>query len=430
MRKTLLPFALPEIGDEELSGVQQVLSSGWITMGPKVEAFEKAFAESLSAPYAVAVNSCTAALHLALEAAGVGPGDFVLTSPYTFAATAEVIDYLDAAPVFVDVDPETLNMDPVQLEQTVVDLKQAFRGQPPKTAAVRRVREARPDWFRRKARVRAVIPVHVAGHPAEMHAIESVASAHDLAVIEDAAHALPARYRKRTVGSPPSRSIPWSACFSFYATKTLTTGEGGMIVTDNPQWAERFRTLRLHGITSDAWKRYSDEGHWYYEIIAAGFKYNMTDVAAAIGLAQLEKLEATWKRREKIALIYNEAFSVHPSLQVPLIREGVEHAWHLYMLRLNEEAFLINRAQFLQELKERNIAASVHFIPLHVHPYYRRNFGYRSSDFPVAFREYCREVSLPIYSRMSDQDVQDVILAVLDVVNRYSDEKRYALGRA
>lgn len=381
MRTSFLSFALPDVGKAELQEIQQSIESGWVTTGPKVRKFEDAFARMVGAKHAIAVNSCTAAMHLSLEAIGLQPGDEVITSPYTFAATAEVVRYFDARPVFVDIDPETFNINPAAIEAAIT------------------------------ARTRAIIPVHIAGLPADMQHIRAVAQRHNLAVIEDAAHAFPARYQGQMVGS-----LSEFTCFSFYATKTITTGEGGMICTNDDEWANRCRIMALHGISKDAWKRYTANGSWHYDIIAPGYKYNMTDIAAGMGLAQLQKAEAMRQRREEIARRYNEAFAVVPELQVPAVDGPSTHAWHLYMLRLNLDMMSIDRASFIERMRDQHIGTSVHFIPLHTHPYYSERYGYRAEDFPVAYSEYQREVSLPIYSRMSDMDVQDVIDAVYDIV--------------
>lgn len=381
MRQTFLPFALPDVDDAELKQIKEALDSGWITTGPKTHQFEAEFAAAVGAKHAIAVNSCTAAMHLALEAIGLGRGDEVITTPYTFAATAEVIRYFDARPVLVDIDSRCLNMDPSLLAVAITP------------------------------RTRAIIPVHVAGQPADLDEIHAVAQRHGLPVIEDAAHAFPTRYKGRMIGS-----LSEFTCFSFYATKTLTTGEGGMICTENDAWAERCRIMALHGISKDAWKRYTAEGSWYYEIVAPGYKYNMTDIAAAMGLAQLRKAHRMWQRRRDIAARFNQAFAGLPQLQIPHDRADCQHAWHLYMLRLNLEELRIGRAEFIEELKRRHIGVSVHFIPLHIHPYYRESYGYRPEDFPIAYREYQREISLPIYSKMSDADVEDVIDAVTQIV--------------
>lgn len=376
-----LAFAMPDVDGEELKELREALESGWVTTGPKVKAFELQFARTVGAKHAIAVNSCTAAMHLALEAIGVKRGDDVVTTPYTFAATAEVIRYFDARPVFVDVDPASLNIDPEGLARALT----------PKT--------------------KAVIPVHLAGLPAEMDAIRDAVSSRALPVIEDAAHTFPASYKGRPVGS-----LSEFTAFSFYATKTITTGEGGMITTDNDEWADRCRIMSLHGISKDAWKRYTAEGSWFYEIIAPGYKYNMTDIAAGMGLAQLRKATGMRDKRKAISQQFNAAFRNIPEVQVPYDREDCEHAWHLYMLRLNLERLTIDRAQFMNELRERGIGASVHFIPLHIHPYYRDHFGFAPEAFPVAYREYMREVSLPIYSRMTAEDSERVINAVVDIV--------------
>jgi dTDP-4-amino-4,6-dideoxygalactose transaminase len=384
MHQTFLPFALPDIDGSELQQIGEVLESGWVTTGAKTRQFEAEFAAVVGAKHVVAVNSCTAAMHLALDAIGLQPGDEVITTPYTFAATAAVVRYFDAHPVFVDVDDRCLDMRAELLEAAITD------------------------------RTRAVIPVHVAGLPAELEQIHEVTSRHGLAVIEDAAHAFPTKYKDRMIGS-----LSDFTCFSFYATKPITTAEGGMVCTEDAARAERCRVMALHGVSKDAWKRYTAEGSWYYEIIAPGYKYNMTDIAAAMGLAQLSKAERMWERRREIARRYSAAFGELPELQTPHDRADCQHAWHLYMLRLHPDRLRIDRSQLIEELKRRGIGCSVHFIPLHLHPYYRDTYGYRPEDFPVAYREYRREISLPIYSRMSDGDVQHVIDCVGDVVETY-----------
>jgi len=384
VRESFLPYALPDTDEAEIAEIAETIRSGWVTPGPKTHQFEAEFAAYVGAKHAVAVNSCTAAMHLALEAIGLQRGDEVITSPYTFAATAEVVRYFDARPVFVDVNADDLNIRPDLIEDAITE------------------------------RTKAIIPVHIAGLPADLDSIHQVARRHNLPVIEDAAHAFPTQYQGRMIGG-----LSEFTCFSFYATKTITTGEGGMICTDNDHWAERCRMMALHGISKDAWKRYTADGSWYYEIIAPGYKYNLTDIAAAMGLIQLRKAERMWQRRREIAQRYNAAFSALSQLQIPAEQSQSQHAWHLYMLRLNLEQLRFDRAQFFTELKRRNIGASVHFIPLHVHPYYRETYGYRPEDLPVAYREYQREISLPIYSKMSDGDVQDVIEAVTEVTAHF-----------
>ncbi len=391
MRTTHLPFALPDLDDDELREIAEVIRSGWITTGAKTKQFEAEFAAAVGAKHAVAVNSCTAAMHLSLEAAGVGAGDKVVTTPYTFAATAEVIRYFQATPVFVDVDRATLNMDPDKLAAALAP------GGPGAGAKV-------------------VLPVHVGGEPCDLDAIQAEARRAGAVVIEDAAHSLPTKLGGRMIGS-----LSELTCFSFYATKSLTTAEGGMICTEDDRLADRCRIMSLHGISRDAWKRYTAEGSWYYEILAPGFKYNMTDVAAAMGLAQLRKLDRMWRRRVELARRYDEAFGDLPELELPARGAANQHAWHLYMIRLNLDRLRVAsgdaRARFVEELRRRNIGASVHFIPLHMHPYYRDTYGYQSHDFPIAAAEYQREISLPIYSRMSDADAADVIEAVRAVVS-------------
>ena len=385
MRASHLAFALPDVDEAEITAITDVIRSGWVTTGPVAQRFEDEFGKFVGAAQAVAVNSGTAAMHLALEAVGLKEGDEVITTPYTFAATAEVIRYFNAKPVFVDVDRVTLNMDPGRIEAAVT------------------------------AKTRAILPVHIAGQPADMDPILEVAARHKLPVIEDAAHAFPARYKGRMIGSYGGDL----ACFSFYATKTITTGEGGMVTTANAEWADRCRVMRLHGISKDAWKRYTAEGSWYYEIVAPGFKYNLTDIAAAMGLAQLAKATRMWQRRVDISRRYGEAFGYLPELQIPEVMPWAGHAWQLYILRLNLDRLKISRGQFIEELRTRRIGSSVHFIPLHIHPYYRERYGYEPGDFPVAYGEYQRAVSLPIYSKMTDQDVEDVVDAVVDIVNAF-----------
>jgi dTDP-4-amino-4,6-dideoxygalactose transaminase len=385
VRKEFLPFALPDVDGAEVAEVASVIRSGWLTSGAKATQFESEFAGAVGAKHAVAVNSCTAAMHLALEAIELRAGDEVIIPTYTFAATAQVVHYFGARPVLVGVAPTGLCIDPAKVEAAVTP------------------------------RTRAIIPVHIGGRSAELDELHAVARKHNLCVIEDAAHAFPTVYKGRTVGS-----ISEFTCFSFYATKPLATGEGGMICTDNEQFADRCRLMCLHGISRDAWKRYTAEGSWYYEIVAPGFKYNMTDIAAAMGLAQLHKVDRMRERRAQIAGQYTEAFRELPELEPPpdAPADG-RHSWHLYMLRLNLDALTIDRARFFEELRARKIGASVHFIPLHLHPYYRDAYGYKPEDFPVAYREYRREISLPIYSKMSDEDVRDVIEAVTDIVEQF-----------
>ena len=399
MRKEFLPLSPPFIGEEEIAEVVDTLRSDWITTGPKVMRFEQEFAAAVGAPAALALSSCTAALHLALISLGIGPGDAVLTTPMTFCSGVHVIEQVGARPILVDVDPDTLNVDPANV-RAAVEKWSASRNRP--------------------HRLRAILPVHLYGHPCEMDSLLEIAQDHRLAIIEDAAHALPASYRGKTIGSKASStSVPVITCFSFYATKNLTTAEGGML-TGSPETVEEARTWSLHGMNCDAWKRYGAGKSWYYEVTHPGFKYNMTDLQAAIGLHQLAKLSRFRARRAEIARRYNAAFSQCDQLQIPVKRNDVEHAWHLYVIRLKLDRLNISRNQFIEELSARKIGSSVHFIPIHLHPYYRDKYGYHAQDFPVALREYQRIVSLPLHPRMNDRDVDDVIEAVLDIAHKHS----------
>lgn len=384
MRVQFLPFHVPDIDEKEIEAVAETLRSGWLTTGPRVKQFEEEFARSIGTGHAVAVNSGTAALHLAVEAAEVTEGDEVIIPTMTFAATAEVVLYCKARPVLVDCRRDTMNLDPAQIEQAIT------------------------------SKTKAIIPVHIGGQPCEMDRILEIAKPYHLKVIEDAAHALPARYQGKMVGT-----IGDITCFSFYATKTLTTAEGGMATTENPAWAERMRIMSLHGISRDAWKRYAAEGSWYYEILYPGYKYNLTDIAAAIGIQQLKKCDRFWETRQHYATLYNKGFADVPEIIVPHVAEDVQHAWHLYLIQLDLERLRIGRNEFIELLKAENIGTSVHFIPLHLHPYYRDAFGYRPENFPNASAVFDRIISLPIYSKMTEADVEDVIETVRTIV-RYN----------
>jgi FlaA1/EpsC-like NDP-sugar epimerase/dTDP-4-amino-4,6-dideoxygalactose transaminase/lipopolysaccharide/colanic/teichoic acid biosynthesis glycosyltransferase len=399
MRKDYLSFSPPNIGEEEIAEVVETLRSDWITTGPRTRRFEEEFAAAVAAPRCLALNSCTAALHLALVSLGIGPDDDVLTTPMTFCSGVHVIEHVGARPVLIDVEPDTLNIDPVNLSDAIKDLRNRRNG---------------------KRRLKAILPVHLYGHPCEMDSLLEIARQHDLAVIEDAAHALPARYMGRPIGSQEtSRGIPLLTCFSFYATKNMTTAEGG-ILAGPPETIDEARTWSLHGMSRDAWNRYGRGSNWRYEVLHAGFKYNMTDILAAIGLCQLAKLSRFHARRKEIAQRYSKAFSPFESLQIPVERAQVDHAWHLYVLRLNLDCLSISRDLFIQQLDARKITSSVHFIPIHLHRYYREKYGYRPEDFPVAFREYQRMISLPLHSGMSDRDVEDVIEAVCGIARQHA----------
>jgi perosamine synthetase len=378
MSENVIPFHRPSIGPEEMEAVCKVLESRWLTTGPVTQQFEREFAAFVGAKYALAVNSCTAALHLALDAAGVTEGDEVLVPSYTFTATAEVVTYLGARPVLCDSIPRGFNIEPADAERRITD------------------------------KTKAIIPVHIAGEPCELTALSKLAQRHGLRLIEDAAHALPASYKGRRIGS-----ISEFTAFSFYATKTITTGEGGMLTTDNEEFARRAAVMRLHGISGDAWKRYSAEGSWYYEVIDAGYKDNMPDLLAALGLAQLKKAEAFHQRRCEIADRYLRAFADMDELELPpQTSDPASHSWHLFILRLRPELLKTSRSEFIAQLKASGIGTSVHFIPLNLHPFYQQRYGYSVGDMPNAEDAYSRCLSLPIYPDMSDAEVARVISAV------------------
>lgn len=383
-RPEWLPFHIPSIGEDEIAEVVDTLRSGWVTSGPKVQRFEQDFARLLGVPQALAVCSGTAALHLALIGAHLEPGDEVVVPTYTFTATAEVVTYLGGRPVLADVDPVTCNITAETLAKQITP------------------------------RTRAVMVVHIAGQPCDMDPILEVARAHKLWVVEDAAHALPAHYRGRWVGT-----LGDAAAFSFYATKNVTTGEGGMLVTSHQEAGDEARMLALHGISRDAWKRYTASGSWYYEVLASGQKYNLSDIHASLGIHQLKRLQQFHRVRQYYAKRYEEGLSRFDALITPSVVAGTQHAWHLYLLRLRPELLRIDRKGFIEELRARNIGTSVHFIPLHLHPYYQQAWGYRTGAFPSAEAAYESCLSLPLYPGMSESDVDDVIEAVSDVVRRY-----------
>jgi perosamine synthetase len=374
----VVPFHLPSIGEEEIAEVVATLRSGWLTTGARVRQFERDFAAYVGVPHAVAVTSCTAALHLALEAVGVGADDEVILPTYTFTATGEVATYLGARPVLADCRADTFNVDAATIESLLTP------------------------------RTRAIVPVHIAGQSCDMDPILELARDRELPVIDDAAHALATRYRGRPVGSLADLSA-----FSFYPTKTITTGEGGMVTTRRADYADRIRMMSLHGLSHDAWNRYAERGSWYYEVCEFGFKYNMPDLAAALGIHQLRRVDELVKRRREIAARYDEAFAGLDTCVVPREAEHGTHAWHLYVLQLELAALSVGRAEIVRDLAARGIGTSVHFIPLHLQPAYRDRFGYRAGAFPNAERLFARAVSLPIYPRMSDDDVVRVVDAVL-----------------
>jgi dTDP-4-amino-4,6-dideoxygalactose transaminase len=371
-----IAFHVPSVGEEEIEAVARVLRSGWLTTGPETIAFEKEFAPYVGARHAIACASGTAALHLALRALGISAGDEVITSPYTFVASTEVILYLGATPVFVDVDPRTLNIDPAAVAAAVTP------------------------------RTRAILPIHIAGYPCDMDPIMEVAAKHGLGVVEDAAHALPAEYRGKRIGS-----IGTTTAFSFYATKNLTTGEGGMVTTDDDELAARMKVLRLHGISGDAWKRYTAEGTWYYEVTALGYKYNLTDISAAIGRVQLAKLDALQADRRRLDLRYRQALADTPLILPPAEDDEHRSAMHIFIVRVDPTQTSRTRTDVIASLREQHIGTSVHFIPVHLHPYYEAQ-GYRRGMFPNAEQGFDQAVTIPFYPAMSDATADRVLAAV------------------
>ena len=383
VRKTLLPYGRQSIGEDDIQAVVDVLRSDWLTTGPKVAEFEEAFAAQVSAKHAVSFSSGTAALHGAAFAAGLKPGDEAITSPMTFAATANCVLYQGATPIFADVSDDTLNLDPEQAAARIT------------------------------ARTKAILPVDYAGHPADLDGIKELAAKHGVIVIEDASHALGSEYKGRHAGSIADMTV-----FSFHPVKHLATGEGGMVTTDRPDFAETLRRFRNHGISSDARQRHS-QGQWHYEMVLLGFNYRLTDIACALGLSQLEKLEANLARRRHIATRYAAAFHGLDAVKLPAIRADVNPAWHLYPIRLKLERLTADRGKIFRALRAENIGVNVHYIPVHLHPYYRDRLGYHAGEYPVAEDAYERLISLPMFHGMSDQDVEDVIAAVEKVLNRY-----------
>ncbi|MGN6360070.1 MAG: DegT/DnrJ/EryC1/StrS family aminotransferase [Thermomicrobiales bacterium] len=384
MRSEFLVFGKPRIEEDEIAEVVATLRSGWIGMGPRTLQLERDFAAYTGAKHAIAVNSCTAALHLALIAAGVGPGDEVITTPLTFAATANVVTHLGATPVFADINRRTQNIDPARVAEKLTP------------------------------RTKAIIPVHMLGRPADLDPLLALAREHDLAIVEDAAHAVETVYRGRHVGT-----IGDFTAFSFYANKNVTTGEGGMLTTDDDAAADRIRTLRLHGISKDAWKRYSSEGFSPYELIEPGFKYNMLDLTAALGIHQLRRVEENWQIRARYVALYNEAFAELAGISVPALEPlgpGDRHAWHLYPVLLDLDRLTLDRNGFIDALQARNIGTGIHYTALHLQRYYRERFGMKRGDYPEAEWVSDRTVSLPLSPAMTEDDVEDVIAAVGDVL--------------
>ena len=401
-----VPFFRPDLRDDEINEVADTLRSGWLTTGPKVKRFEERFAQMVGAKFAVALNSCTAGLHLALEALGVEPGDVVLVPTHTFAATAEVVRYMGAHPLLVDCDTETCNMDLKDAQAKIQALRSGGLSVPiPKDSPIV-----------------GIMPVHVGGYMMPIDEIADFANEHNLWIVEDAAHAFPAAWRKNEgadwvrCGANTARV----SCYSFYANKTITTGEGGMAVTDDEEVAERMRLMSLHGLSKDAWKRFSGGGSWDYQIVAPGYKYNLTDIAAAIGLHQLERAEQMRQAREKVALEFLNRLSDVKELTLPLNCSNRIHSWHLFPIRLNLEVLSVDRAQFIDELRELGIGTSVHWRPLHLHPYYKDSIGWEAEDCPKANSLWPRLISLPIFSLMTKGEINYVVDSLKALCARFA----------
>ena len=373
-----IPFHKTHTTHEELNAAIEAIKSGWLTMGPKTVEFENAFKAYIGSTEAVSMNSATAALHLALKAIGLQRGDEVIVPTTTFVATAEVVTYFDAIPVLCDIEVSTHNMNISKIEALITN------------------------------KTKAIIPVHFAGQPCDMDEIYALAKKYDLKVIEDAAHAIPSSYKGVKIGNLESSDV---TCFSFYATKTLSTGEGGMATTNNSDYAKSMKINRLHGISKDAWDRYTAKGSWFYEIVDNGNKYNTTDINAALGLVQLKKQEMLREKRNHIANQYNEAFKDDKNIVIPFIKKDRETSWHLYVIKID------NRDEVIEKLKEAGVGCSVHFIPIHKHPYYKNKYGYKNKDYPVANRVFDKSLSLPIYPDMSNKEVAYVIEKVKEIVN-------------
>ena len=384
VRKTLLPYGRQAITEEDIGAVVETLRSDWLTTGPKIPEFEEKIAERVGAKYAVSFSSGTAALHGAAFAAGLKPGDEAITSPMTFAATANCVLYQGATPIFADVSKDTLNLDPRQV---------ALRITP---------------------HTRAILPVDYSGHPADMDAFMQLADRHGLVVIEDACHALGAEYDGRPVGSVAHMTV-----FSFHPVKHLTTGEGGLVATDDPTLAETLRRFRNHGISSDARQRQA-EGQWFYELVLLGFNYRLTDIACALGIEQLKRLDANLKRRREIAAFYSREFRQVREVVPPAIRENVTPAWHLYPIRLELSRLSVDRGRVFRALRAENIGVNVHYVPVHLHPYYRDRFGHKPGEFPIAEDGYDRLISLPMFHGMRDEDAEDVVHAVKKVASAFA----------
>ncbi len=382
-RSSFLIFGSPLIEEEDIEEVTKSLKSGWLGTGPKVHQFEEMFKEYKGSKFAMALNSCTAALHLSMLAIGIKPGDEVIVPTMTFAATANAVIHAGGKPVFADCKKDTMNIDPLDIKRKIT------------------------------SKTKAIIPVHFAGRACNMDAIMEIAERHNLRIVEDCAHAIETEYHGKKTGTFGN-----IGCFSFYVTKNIVTGEGGMAITDNEEYANQIKILGLHGMSKDAWKRFGDSGYKHYQVLYAGFKYNMMDIQAAIGIHQLPRIDRYWQRRQEIWNRYNDAFKDLPVFTPAAVESDTRHAYHLYTLMLDVDRLKMSRDEFLDEMTKRNIGVGVHYIALHLHPYYQKAFGYRHGDFPNAEWISDRTVSLPLSAKLSDEDVGDVFRAVKDVIGK------------
>ena len=385
MRKDFLIFGSPLIEKPEIDEVIDSLKSGWLCTGPKAHKFEEMFRDYKGTKYAMALNSCTAALHLSMIAIGIGPGDEVIIPTMTFAATANAVIHTGARPVFVDCQRDTMNIDPDDVERKITN------------------------------KTKAIIPVHFAGRSCNMDVLMEIARKKNLKLIEDCAHAIETEYKGKKAGT-----FGDIGCFSFYVTKNIVTGEGGMTITDNHEYANKIKIMTLHGLSKDAWKRFSDEGYKHYQVVYAGFKYNMMDIQAAIGIHQLPRISQYWKRRQDVWDSYNDAFKKLPLFSPAPVEPNTRHAYHLYILLLDIDHLKITRDQFLDEMTKQNIGVGVHYIALHLHPYYQEAFGYKRGDFSDAEWISDRTISIPLSAKLTDEDIEDVIEAVINITNSYS----------
>lgn len=384
VRSKHIPFYRTPVTASQTRAVTEILKSGWLTTGTACHELERRIAEYIGVKYAVGVNSCTAGLHLALIVAGVKPGDEVITTPYTFVASAEAIVHAGAKPVFADIDGETFNLSSSSTSARI------------------------------NSKTKAIMPVHIAGLPCDIDSFRQLARRHNLRVVHDAAHAIGAEYRGRKIGS-----IPDITCFSFYATKNITTGEGGMITTSNNRWADRLRVLRLHGMDKQAWKRYQKSGSWYYEVKELGYKYNLADLNASIGLAQLDEFEKMQMKRTRVARWYDEALADVDEVSIPPRDDHSVHAWHLYIIRIDPARLTINRDEVIRQMSKAGVDCGVHFIPLFLQPHYRKTYGLKAKDFPNAHRLYKRVITLPFFPGISKAEVVEVVRRLKKIIHRH-----------